>query len=76
MSNFRNSIEKFITCEIRYKNSSGVNCLAKLNNGNWVAVKKDGSLDWVEIDPRDFRSILETVEATGAEVRFTNHSAV
>ena len=72
--NFKESINKFVTCEIHYKNE--VNCLAKLSSGNWVAVKKDGSLDWVEIDPSDLESILETVKATGAEVRFTNHSAV
>ena len=73
--NFRESINKFVTCEIHYKNS-GVNCLAKLSNGNWVAVKKDNSLDWVEICSEDLESILEAVKATGAEVRFTNHSAV
>ena len=73
MSNFKKLMNEFVTCEIHYKNE--VNCLAKLSSGNWVAVKKDGSLDWVEIDPSDLESILEAVEATGASVRFTNHSA-
>lgn len=72
--NFRNELSKFTTCEIHSK--TGVNCFAKLSSGNWVAVK-DGSLDWVEIDPVDFESLLETVvSTTGAVVRFTNHSAI
>lgn len=72
--NFKESINKFVTCEIHYKNE--VNCLVKLDNGNWVAVKKNGSLDWVEVSPADLHDVLTSMESIGAEVRFTNHSAV
>ena len=73
MSKFTKLITEFITCEVHHKNN--VNCFAKLADGNWVAVKKDGTLDWVEVSPSDFESMLETIESVGATVRFTNHSA-
>ena len=75
MSNFKKSICKFTTCEIHYEDGR-VHCLAKLANNNWVAVKKDGSLDWVEINPDDFGAMLESLEGIGVSIRFTNHSAI
>ena len=71
---FKKACSDFVTCEIHYKDGR-VHCLAKLANNNWVAVKKDGNLDWVEICPADLVVLLETVESIGASVRFTNHSA-
>lgn len=72
--NFRNLINRNVTCEIH--SNGGVQCFAKLANGNWVAVL-DGNLDSIEISATDFVSMLETVvEVSGSEVRFTNHSAV
>ena len=73
MSNFKKSISTYITCEVHL--NGRVNCLAKLDNGNWVAVKADGSLDWVEIKPADLNDMLTSMESIGASVRFTNHSA-
>ena len=73
MSNFRNSIEKFITCEVNVRGR--VSYFAKLSNDSWVAVKDGGSLDWCEINPTDFDAMLESLESIGATVRFTNHSA-
>lgn len=71
---FKKSICKFITCEIHMGDK--VNCLAKLDNGNWVAVKANGSLDWVEISAQDLESMLESLKEAGATIGFTNHSAV
>ena len=73
MSNFKKSISTYITCEVHL--NGRVNCLAKLDNGNWVSVKADGSLDWVEICPADLNAMLEAMESIGSEIRFTNHSA-
>ena len=73
MSNFKKLITEFVTCEIHMGDK--VNCLAKLENGNWVAVKADGSLDWVEISAQDLESMLESLKEAGANIRFTNHSA-
>ena len=71
--NFKESINDFVTCEVHYKNK--VSYFARMDNGNWVAVNPDGSLDPVEVCPADFESMLETVESLDANIRFTNHSA-
>lgn len=77
MSNFKKSINKYLTCEVyHHGNISYISYFAKLDNGNWVAVFDDGSLDWVEMTANDFNDMLESVESTGASIRFTNHSAV
>ena len=73
MSNFAKSINQCITCEVHLHGK--VNCLAKLDNGNWVAVKADGTLDWVEVSPADLNDMLTSMESIGASIRFTNHSA-
>ena len=73
MSNFRNSIEKFITCEVNVRGR--VSYFAKLSNGSWTAVKENGTLDWVEMTSTDFNDMLESVKGIGASIRFTNHSA-
>lgn len=72
--NFKEQLRHSVTCEIHYKNE--VNCMVKLDNSNWVAVKKDGSLDWVEVSPADLNDVLTSMESIGAVIRFTNHSAV
>ena len=74
MNKFTKQIRGFVTCEV--STNSRVQCFAKLANNNWVSVKADGSLDWVEVSPSDFNDMLETVESVGATVRFTNHSAI
>ena len=74
MSKFSKSIAMFTTCEVH--THSKVSCFAKLSNGNWVAVKDSGDLDWVEMNSIDFSDMLETVESIGANIRFTNHSAI
>ena len=73
MSNFLKQMSRFITCEVVLHGK--VKYFAKLDNSNWVAVKDDGGLDWVEVGEADFESMLETIESIGAEIRFTNHSA-
>ena len=72
--NFKKLINDNITCEIHHRGK--VSYFAKLDNGNWVAVNPNGSLDWVEVCGADLNSMLETVEVCGASIRFTNHSAV
>lgn len=74
MTNFRSSMEKFITCEVTLHGK--VKYFAKLSDNNWVAVISNGNLDWVEVSPSDFNDMLKSVETVGATVRFTNHSAV
>ena len=73
MSKFSSSIRKFVTCEVLIHGK--VSYFAKLSDGSWVAVKADGSLDWVEIKPEDLNDMLTSMESIGASVRFTNHSA-
>ena len=74
MSKFSKLINKFVTAEV--KKNGKVRYFAKLANGSWVAVFDDGSLDWVEMTANDFGTMLESLESIGADVRFTNHSAV
>ena len=73
MSDFSKSISKFITAEVNLHGK--VSYFAKLDSGSWAAVK-DGSLDWVEMTADDFNNMLESLKSIGADVRFTNHSAV
>ena len=73
MSKFSSSIRKFVTCEVLIHGK--VSYFAKLDNGNWVAVKENGGLDWVEMTSTDFNDMLESVKGIGASIRFTNHSA-
>ena len=73
MNKFAKSINQFTTCEVHHRGK--VSCFAKLANSNWSAVFDNGSLDWVEVNPTDFCSMLESLESVGATVRFTNHSA-
>lgn len=74
MSNFKKSIDKFSTCEIHTHGKAAH--FAKLDNGSWVAVNDDGSLDWCEMSSNDFGNMLESLESVGARVVFTNHSAI
>ena len=74
MSDFSKSISKFVTAEVNLHGK--VSYFAKLDNNNWAAVKDDGSLDWVEMTANDFNDMLESLKSIGADVRFTNHSAV
>ena len=71
--NFKKFLNDKVTCEIHLHGS--VNCFAKLDNGNWVAVLDNGDLDGVEVSPADFNEVLTSMESIGASVRFTNHSA-
>ena len=74
MANFIKPISEFITTEVNLHGK--VRYFAKLADGNWAAVKDDGSLDWVEVSSTDFNDMLKSVESIGARIRFTNHSAV
>ena len=74
MSKFAKSITEFVTCEVGLHGK--VSYFAKLGNGHWVAVKDDGSLDWMEVSSADFSDMLEAMESMGANIRFTNHSAI
>ena len=74
MSKFSSSIRKFVTCEVLIHGK--VSYFAKLGNGSWTAVKENGTLDWVEVSPSDFNAMLESLESVGAQIRFTNHSAI
>ena len=74
MSKFAKSINKYLTCEVYHRGR--LSYFAKLDDGSWAAVKDDGSLDWVEMTSSDFNDMLESLESIGADVRFTNHSAV
>ena len=74
MSDFKKSIGKFVTAEVNLHGK--VSYFAKLDNGDWAAVKDDGSLDWMEVSSADFNDMLVSLESVGADVRFTNHSAI
>ena len=74
MSDFLKSISEFVTAEVNLHGK--VSYFAKLANCHWVAVKDDGSLDWMEVSSADFNDMLESLKSIGAGVRFTNHSAV
>ena len=74
MSDFKKSINKYLTCEVYHHGN--ISYFAKLGNNRWAAVKDDGSLDWVEMAENDFGNMLESLESVGATIRFTNHSAV
>ena len=73
MNKFAKQVLNFVTCEVH--NNGKVQCFAKLDDGNWVAVF-DGDLDPVEVNPEDFSAMLELMESVGAAIRFTNHSAI
>lgn len=47
---------------------------AKLDNGHWCEIQ-DGRLSDVEILPRDFVQVIESLQRV-ARVEFSNHSAV
>ena len=72
--NFKESIRQFFTCEV--SRNGEVRYFAKMDNSNWVAVGLDGNLDGAEMAAADFVQVLETLESIGANIRFTNHSAV
>ena len=74
MNKYEKKINQFVTCEVSVHGN--VKCFAKLANSNWVAVLDNGDLDWVEVNSTDFASMLEVVESVGANIRFTNHSAI
>lgn len=48
---------------------------AKLEDGNWVAVKDNGDLDDFEIRPEDFYDLLCIFRDSGRQVVFNDHSA-
>lgn len=74
MSNFSKEINDFFTCEV-WRNGN-CQCFAKTDDGHWAVVLDNGDLDGAEMAAADFNTLLKTLESIGAEVRFTNHSAV
>ena len=74
MSKFSEQVNKFISCEVSVHGK--VSFFAKLDDGSWVAVLGNGSLDNIEMTSDDFCSMLESLESIGANIRFTNHSAI
>ena len=63
---------KYVSCVIR--GPAAVMAYAKLDNGHWCEVQ-DGRLSGVEILPRDFEQVLESLQHV-ARIEFSNHSAV
>ena len=74
MSDFTKLISRFVTCEICREGK--VSYFAKLDDGSWVAVKDDGSLDCYPVNSTDFNDVLKSLESLGANIRLTNHSAI
>ena len=74
MSDVKKASGKVVTAEVNLHGK--VSYFAKLDNGDWAAVKDDGSLDWMEVSSADFNDMLVSLESVGADVRFTNHSAI
>ena len=70
--NIRECCNKYVSCVIR--GPAAVMAYAKLENGHWCEVR-DGRLSAVEILPRDFEQVLESLQRI-ARVEFSNHSAV
>ena len=70
--NIRECCNKYVSCVIR--GPAAVMAYAKLDNGHWCEVQ-DGRLSGVEILPRDFEQVLESLQHV-ARIEFSNHSAV
>ena len=70
--NIRECCTKYVSCVIR--GPAAVITCAKLDNGHWCEIQ-DGRLSDVEILPRDFVQVIESLQRV-ARVEFSNHSAV
>ena len=70
--NIRECCNKYVSCVIR--GPAAVMAYAKIDNGQWCEIQ-DGRLSDVEILPRDFELVLESLQRV-ARVEFSNHSAV
>ena len=70
--NIRECCNKYVSCVIR--GPAAVMAYAKLDNGHWCEIQ-DGRLSGVEILPRDFEQVIESLQHV-ARVEFSNHSAV
>ena len=70
--NIHECCNKYVSCVIR--GPAAVMAYAKLDNGHWCEIQ-DGRLSDVEILPRDFIQVIESLQRV-ARVEFSNHSAV
>lgn len=70
--NIRECCNKYVSCVIR--GPAAVMAYARLDNGHWCEIQ-DGRLSDVEILPRDFVQVLESLQHV-ARIEFSNHSAV
>ena len=70
--NIRECCNKYVSCVIR--GPAAVMAYAKLENGHWCEIQ-DGRLSDVEILPRDFVQVIESLQRI-ARIEFSNHSAV
>lgn len=70
--NIRECCNKYASCVIR--GPAAVMAYARLDNGHWCEIQ-DGRLSDVEILPRDFVQVIESLQRV-ARVEFSDHSAV
>jgi len=66
--NIRECCDKYVSCVIRGP-AAAITC-AKLDNGHWCEVQ-NGRLSDVEILPRDFELVLESLRHV-ARIEFSN----
>lgn len=70
--NIRECCNKYASCVIR--GPAAVMAYARLDNGHWCEIQ-DGKLSDVEILPRDFVQVIESLQRV-ARIEFSDHSAV
>lgn len=70
--NIRECCNKYASCVIR--GPAAVMAYARLDNGHWCEIQ-DGRLSDVEILPRDFVQVIESLQRV-ARIEFSDHSAV
>ena len=68
----RECCNKYVSCVIR--GPAAVMAYARLDNGHWCEIQ-DGRLSDVEILPRDFVQVIESLQRV-ARIEFSDHSAV
>lgn len=70
--NIRECCNKYASCVIR--GPAAVMAYARLDNGHWCEIQ-DGRLSDVEILPRDFVQVIESLQRV-ARIEFSNHSSI
>ena len=68
----RECCNKYVSCVIR--GPAAVMAYARLDNGHWCEIQ-NGRLSDVEILPRDFVQVIESLQRV-ARIEFSNHSSI